>query len=445
MRLMEVKDVVRVAVIGCGTVGGATAQLLIRDQAIIQQRSGVQVQVTALVDRAFDHARSLDLPEELFTSDLDGVLDNPEIDIIIELVGGLEFARTLILKALDRGKHVVTANKALLAHYGKELFGHARSQGLSIGFEASCGGGIPVIRAITDGLIANEIDALYGILNGTCNYILTEMNRRGTTYSEALEEAQQSGLAEADPTLDVEGIDTAHKIAIMSALAFGTDVDFDAIPVEGIHKLDARDVAMGEELGYVIKLLAVAQRTAQGVLIRVHPAFISQEHPLAWVSGPFNGLSIYGHTVGHTLYYGRGAGGEATASAVASDVVAIAQGINPTIFHTTRFWPDLNTRGPIQLPPGHAEGQFYLRLTVADQPGVLAQIGSILAENNISVASLRQDATALASGRLPLIIITHSCREEDLRSAVATIDALPVTGDATTVLPIIDEHPERIG
>lgn len=428
---------------GCGTVGGATASLLVNDRDIITRRSGVAVELRAIVDRNFDHARALGLPEELYTSDLDTVLADQDIDIIIELVGGLDFARTLILRALDARKHVVTANKALLAHHGPELFRYARERGLTIGFEASCGGGIPVIRAITDGLLANEIDAIYGVVNGTCNFILTEMIRDGRTYHEALSEAQRIGLAEADPSLDVEGKDSAHKIAIMAALAFGTNVDFPAIPVAGVDHLDARDVTLGSELGYVVKLLAVAQRLRDGVMLQVHPAFIPAEHPLAWVSGPFNAVSIYGHTVGHTLYYGRGAGGEATASAVASDVLGIALGTLPALFTHTGFWPDRNTGEP-QLPPGHAVARFYLRIMVEDRPGVLARIGSVLAERDISVATLRQNEQASGSERIPLVIITHVCREEDLRAAVDAIDNLEITGDATVVLPIIDEHPERI-
>ncbi len=438
------KETIRVALVGCGTVGGATAELLLRDREIIARRSGVQVEVAAIVDRDFDRARALNLPEELYTSDLDAVLADPAVDLVVELVGGLEFARTLIIRALDAGKHVVTANKALLAHHGRELFGHARARGLTIGFEASCGGGIPVIRAIIDGLLANEIDAIYGVVNGTCNYILTEMIREGKSYQESLAEAQRIGLAEADPSLDVEGQDSAHKIAIMSALAFGTNVDFAAIPVEGVNNLDSRDVAFGQDLGYVVKLLALAQRVETGVLIRVHPAFISREHPLAWVSGPFNAVSIYGHTVGHTLYYGRGAGGEATASAVASDVIAIALGTMPALFSHTGYWPDLNTGDP-QLPPGEAVSRFYLRIMVADRPGVLARIGRILADHDISVASLRQNEQALGSERIPLVITTHTCQEQQLRTAVTLIDGLDTTGEATVVLPIIEEHPERIG
>lgn len=446
MRAMKRTHPLRAALVGCGTVGGATAALLVRDRNQIAERSGIDINLVAIVDRDFTVARSLELPEDRFTSDIDEVLSQGNIDVVIETVGGLDFARTLIMKALDGGAHVVTANKALLAHHGKELFAYARERGLTIGFEASCGGGIPIIRAITDGLIVNHIDALYGIVNGTSNYILTEMIQKGQSYQEALSAAQAIGLAEADPSLDVQGIDSAHKIAIMAALAFGSDVDFDAVSVKGIDSLDEQDVTFGREMGYVVKLLAVAYRLENGIAAWVRPAFISSEHPLAWVSGPFNAVSVYGHATGHTLYYGRGAGGAPTASAVAADVVAIGSGVLPAVFAYTGYWPDRNHETAVpdsQLrSPDETSSRFYLRIMAADRPGVLATIASILGQHEIGIASLRQDEKARHNELLPIVITTHECNEAELNAACAEIDALKTTGAAVVSLPIIEEHPE---
>ena len=431
----------RAALVGCGTVGGATAQLMVRDRQLIAERSGIDLELVAVVDRNFDHARSVGLPEDLYRTDLDAVLSDTSVDVIIELVGGIDFARNLIRRALDAGKHVVTANKALLAHHGKELFAYARERGVTIGFEASCGGGIPIVRALTDGLLANHIDAIYGIVNGTSNFILTEMIHKGESYDEALAAAQHAGLAEADPSLDVNGGDSAHKIAIMTALAFGTDVDFDTIPVEGINGLDTQDVSFGRQVGYVVKLLAVAQRIDGEVAVWVRPAFIAESHPLAWVNGPFNAISVYGHATGHTLYYGRGAGGEPTASAVVSDVLGIATGVLPAIFSHTRFWPDRNEAGP-QVGLDRSSSRFYLRIMAQDRPGVLAAVSTILGTHEISIASLRQNEQAHRDELVPVVVTTHRCPEPAIRSAIAEIDALQITGERVVCLPIVEEHPE---
>ncbi len=439
---MKAHTTLRVALVGCGTVGGATAEILLHERDHLIDRSGIDIELCAIVSLTYNHARQLGLPEQLFTTDLDAVLADPDLDVVIELTGGIDFPLELIKRALDAGKHVVTANKALLAHHGPELFAYARSRGLTIGFEASSAGGIPIIRAITDGLIANHIDAIYGIVNGTCNYILTEMIEKGQTYPEALSEAQASGLAEADPSLDVQGIDSAHKLAIMTGLAFGTKVDFDAIPVTGIDALQAQDVAFGLELGYVVKLLAVAYRLNGGVTTWVRPAFISKEHPLAWVGGPFNAVSVYGHRTGHTLYYGRGAGGEPTASAVVADLVALGTGTLPATFQTTGYWPDINT-GPSQVSASQTSSRYYLRIMAQDRPGVLASVASILGANDISIASLIQNEKAITDELIPVVITTHICQEAALRKAITAIDALPQCGEESVFIPIVDEHPER--
>lgn len=437
------QKVIKVAIIGCGTVGGATAQLLISDRSLIKQRSGIEIQITHVASRRLDNARSLGLPEEILGTDIQAPLADPSVDLVVELIGGTDTARDIVLKAVNSGKHVVTANKALLAHHGEELWAAARRNGVSIGFEASCGGGIPIIRAITDGLSANHIDAIYGIVNGTSNYILTEMIEKGETYAEALAEAQHIGLAEADPTLDVAGIDSAHKIAIMSSLAFGLKVDFDRIPVGGIHTLEAIDVAYGTRLGYVVKLLAVALRVESGVSLFVRPAFVSREHPLAWVSGPFNAVSVYGHATGHTLYYGRGAGGRPTASAVVADIIGIGLGVIPAIFGYRGFFQDINTDAR-QVPVENTDGRFYLRAMVDDEPGVLAQISSILGTHGISIASVLQQAPEEnGADKVAIVITTHRCREGGLRKALKEVDSLPITDGKSTAIPIVEEHPEK--
>lgn len=439
-----------VAVIGCGTVGGGTARILYKDIKEINHRCGTTLKLKKVVDLNHDHARKLGLPEELFETDYRKALADPEIHIIVELIGGTTLAKKVSEEALAAGKHVVTANKALLAHHGPRLFGLARDKGVSIGFEASCAGGIPIVKTLLDGLSANTIESLYGIVNGTCNYILTAMTQKGQSYQEALAEAQADGLAEADPTLDVSGMDSAHKVTILSSLAFQRAVDLDPIPCQGIDQLQAADVQAGQELGFIIKLLAIAQNREEGVSLRVRPAFIPNGHPLAWVSGPFNAVSVYGRAVGHTLYYGRGAGASPTASAVVSDIISVAQGILPALFQRMTLWPDLTEKAN-QLPSSEIESRYYLRFTVQDQPGVLTTLSGALGKRNISIASVLQkdterlpENTAGGPKMVSLLITTHPCREGDVQAALKEIDAMePVTGPSVC-LDIIDEPIETI-
>jgi homoserine dehydrogenase len=431
--------------VGCGTVGAAVARLLTREQQVLSARTSCRMELKHIVDVSFANARANGLPESLYTSDYGKVLADPSISVVVELVGGLTVARDVIRGALEARKHVVTANKALLAHHGNELLALAHERGVSLGFEASCGGGIPVVAALTQGLIANRITALYGILNGTCNYILTEMTREGKSYREALAEAQAAGFAEADPTLDVSGTDTAHKLAILSALAFGERIVFDSIPISGIDTLDARDVAYGQELGFVVKLLAIAHRRRDGVNLYVRPTFISKEHPLAWVSGPFNAVSVYGHATGHTMYYGRGAGGRPTASAVIADIHAVAAGTAQPFFGSFA-WPD-RAAPARQLDLASNESRYYLRVMCEDAPGVLAQIASCLGASGISISSVLQkelpDGARPDTG-VPVVITTYRAVEGRLRDALAAIDLLPVVKAPTTWIEIVDEHAEEI-
>lgn len=443
---MKLKTKASVAIIGCGTVGGATAQLLIHDRESLLARSGVDLNLKYVVDLDLTHARELGIGEETLTEDLERVLADPEVTIVVELIGGTTVARDVTERILKTGKHVVTANKALLAHYGADLIGLARECGVSIAFEASCGGGIPIIRAFYDGLIANRIDAFYGIVNGTCNYILTSMIQTGSTYAEALQAAQEKGLAEADPTLDVSGVDTAHKLTILAALAFGRNIDFEQVPVEGIDTLEAIDVSYGQELGYVMKLLAVAQRTPDGISLRVRPSFISGDHPLAWISGPFNAVSVYGHNVGHTMYYGRGAGGSPTASAVVADIVAIASGAYNEHFKQLNIWQDESEKAE-QLPTDRLSSRYYLRVTVLDQPGVFAQLARILGDHGISISSVLQKEPPedSESEGVPVVITTHTVNEGNVRRALGEVDLLSVCVSPSVCINIIDEHEELMG
>jgi homoserine dehydrogenase len=423
-----------------GPVGSATAKLLTDDMEYINRRSGLNLSLMAIVDREPSPLEKAGLDRTLFEPDYQKVLDNPQIKIVVELVGGLTIARQFIERALKAGKHVVTANKALLAHYGKELFALAREKGVAIGFEASCGGGIPIIKAMTDSLLANRIDAFFGIVNGTCNYILTAMTEKGQSYREALGAAQKLGLAEADPTLDVNGMDSAHKLSIMGSLSFGEFVDLETLSVEGIDKLESLDIAMGQELGYVVKLLATAKRTEKGLDLFVAPSFISTEHPLARVSGPFNAISVYGHAVGHTMYYGRGAGGSPTASAVASDILALALGITGTAFESLNCWPDQTPHADL-IAREDSVNRYYIRLITADKPGVVAHVSTLLCDKGISISSMIQHES---SDPVALVITTHEAREGDISQVLDAIEALPEIHEKPVCLRIIEEHSENI-
>jgi len=432
-----------VAIVGCGTVGNASARLLLSQSDTLLERTGRKIFLKALVDVDFGRARAAGLDEGIFTEDFATVLADEEILLIIETIGGLTIARTMIEKALKAGKHVVSANKALLATYGVELFKLARKNGVCIGFEASCAGGIPIVRALADGLLANNNEAVYGIINGTANFILTEMVQNARTYIDALKQAQKDGIAEADPKLDVSGIDSAHKLTLLGSLAFGAKISLDKIPVEGIDELDSFDVSAGLELGYVPKLLAIACRTDKGLELAVRPAFLSQSHPLARVSGVFNAISVYSSDVGHTMYYGRGAGGKATASAVVSDVISIALGTWQLLFSNLNIWPD---RGKITqvASSGESTHRQYLRFLIEDKSGVVAEITTALASRGIGVKVfvLREDRRP--SNFVPIVIITYEARERDIKKAFESIIAMPSVDRDAARIPILDERIESV-
>jgi len=433
----------KVGLIGCGTVGQSVVNLIRAEGAEIEKRTGIRLEIARVADKDPRQAAKAGVPTDRFTTDAADVIQDKSIAAVVELVGGVGIAKDFVLQALRAGKDVVTANKALLSKYGKEIYRAAREAGRCIAFEASCGGGIPLILPLRCGLAANRITAIYGILNGTCNYILSEMTSKGKSYADALKEAQQAGYAELDPTLDVSGGDTAHKLTILASLAFGADVELDKLHVEGIDKLDAADIAAGKELGYVCKLLGIAHRSDSGLSLRVHPSFVHHQHPLAVASGSFNAVSIYGNWVGHTLFYGRGAGGKPTASAVVADLIDIASGNARRTFEQFRLLNDV-TEAPVYVPMDELQTRYYVRLMAADKPGVMAQIAQIFGDRGISLRAVTQHESAGPStdGVVPIVVMTHLAREAKMRAALREIEKLEVVRAAPVMIRVVEEHEE---
>jgi homoserine dehydrogenase len=437
---------ISVGLIGYGTVGQGVAAVLERNRATITERLGCEVRLKTIVEKFMDRKFDVPVPADAtMVSDVQALIEDKEITVAIELVGGTTFAKDLVIKLLNSGKHVVTANKALLAHYGQELFALARKNGVSIGFEASCAGGIPVIEAIRRGLAANDINAIYGIVNGTCNYILTAMTREHKSYAVALKEAQVAGFAEADPTLDVNGTDSAHKLAILSSLCFAQAVPFESISIEGIDTVSVTDLNTAAELGYVMKLLAIGVKDGDGVSVRVHPAFIRTTHPLAWVSGSFNAVCVYGNAVGHTMFYGRGAGRMPTASAVVADVMDIALGNAVRTFAQVKVLPDVTPTATMK-PIDSIVGRYYLRLMVSDRPGVVAAFAEVFGKHGISLSAVLQregcEKTATGESIVPVVVLTHEAQEGNVRRAIDEIAALGITSERPACIRVIDEHAE---
>lgn len=430
------------AMLGYGTVGKGVERILREQADLLATRTGARFDLRHLVVR--DPAKHRGGPVAP-TTDAAAAVDDPAVQVVIELIGGVEAAFELITRALRLGKHVITANKSLLAARGPELFATARKHGACLAFEASCGGGIPIVRALQDGLLANRIDALVGIVNGTCNVILTRMTRQGWTYAQALAEAQTLGFAEADPTMDVSGRDAAQKLAILAGLAFGMRVDESHVHCEGIDRLQPIDIRFADELGYVIKLLAIAERSAgegneQRLFVRVHPTLVHQRDVLADVSGSFNAISVYGHALGHALFYGRGAGSMPTASAVVSDLLSVATGAAPAAFAALRIFPD--TAPPAQVRPvAELRSRYYLRAMARDVPGTIAQISAALGRHGISISSIHQ-READGGPFVPIVITTHLAVEGAVTAALAEIDALDCTQPPAVRLRIIDQPKE---
>jgi len=429
---------IQVGLLGIGVVGSGTFNVLKRNQQEIQRRAGRGIEITMVADLDEARARAVVGPDVQVVNDAREIIANPDIDIVIELIGGYGIAKTLVLEAIAAGKHVVTANKALLAVHGTEIFAAASAKGVMVAFEAAVAGGIPIIKALREGLTANRIEWIAGIINGTTNFILSEMRSKGLDFAVVLKEAQRLGYAEADPTFDIEGIDAAHKATIMSAIAFGIPVQFDKAYVEGITKLSSQDIKYAEQLGYRIKLLGIAKRRPEGIELRVHPSLVPSKRLIANVEGAMNAVMVQGDAVGTTLYYGKGAGSEPTASAVIADLVDITRLHTADSMHRVphlAFQPDAMSDTPI-LPMADVVTSYYLRLRVADQAGVLAKVTGILAESGISIdAVLQREADEVGGAdatQTDLIILTHDCVEAKMNTALAAMQALPTVLEPIT-------------
>lgn len=427
------KESVNVGIIGFGTVGTGTARILLENAEVIAKRAGFPVVLKKIADRDTTRDRGIVLPEGILTASADDVLNDPDIDVVVELVGGIHPAKDFLLKAIANGKHVVTANKALLATEGADIFAAADQKGVDVGFEAAVAGGIPIIKVLREGLIANNMVAIYGIINGTSNYILTKMTTEKAEFADVLKEAQALGYAEADPTFDIEGIDTAHKLTILASLAYGIPLSFDAVYKEGITKITAEDIAFASELGYKIKLLAITKAVDGQVELRVHPTMVPNDYMISKIDGVFNAVYVEGDAVGATLYYGRGAGDMPTGSAVVADIVDSAR----TIMHGGKRVSGISQSGSSYTirQMGDVESMYYFRFSALDQPGTLSKISGILGKYRISIASVIQKGRS-ASSSVPLVVLTHTATERDVVSAIAEIDALPVVAEKTLVLRV---------
>ena len=418
---------IHVGLLGVGTVGGGTYTVLKRNHEEIARRAGRDIVITMIADKDLEKARKLADPGVTVTDNAHEIATHPDIDIVVELIGGQTIAKDLILEAIAHGKHVVTANKALLANHGTEIFAVARAKGAIVAFEAAVAGGIPIIKALREGLTANRITWIAGIINGTANFILSEMREKGLPFAEVLQQAQKLGYAEADPTYDIEGIDAAHKITLMSAIAFGIPVQFSKAYTEGITKLTGEDIRYAEELGYRIKLLGVTKRVEKGIELRVHPALIPVRRLIANVEGVMNAVVVKGDAVGATLYYGAGAGAEPTASAVIADLVDVTRLQTADPMHrvpTLSFQPDLLSDTPI-IAMDDVETSYYLRLQVVDKPGVMADITRIVADYNISISAMIQKEAGNAAEQVSIIMLTHKTVEKNINAAIARIESLP--------------------
>ncbi|MDP3166441.1 MAG: homoserine dehydrogenase [Hydrogenophaga sp.] len=436
---------IQVGLLGIGTVGSGTFNVLQRNQEEIRRRAGRGIEITMVADLDTARAQSIVGPNVTVVNDARAVIANPDIDIVIELIGGYGIAKALVLEAIAAGKHVVTANKALLAVHGTEIFAAASAKGVMVAFEAAVAGGIPIIKALREGLTANSIQWIAGIINGTTNFILSEMRDKGLDFAVVLKEAQRLGYAETDPTFDIEGVDAAHKVTLMSAIAFGIPVQFDKAYVEGITQLGATDIKYAEQLGYRIKLLGITKRTAQGIELRVHPSLVPAKRLIANVEGAMNAVVVQGDAVGTTLYYGKGAGSEPTASAVIADLVDITRLHTADPHHRVphlAFQPDAMSDLSV-LPMSEVVTSYYLRLRVADEAGVLAQVTGLLANAGISIDAVLQREADEVSGEggtsTDLIILTHDTREGTMNDALAQLQKLP-----TVLAPIVRIRKEEL-
>ena len=426
-----------VGIIGFGTVGTGTAKVLLDKAALIRRHVGVPIELIRIADLDITRDRGLSLPPGILTTDMKQVLNDPAVDIVIELIGGYDIAKRVILEAIAAGKHVITANKALLALHGEEIFEAASRKGVDVGFEASVGGGIPVIRALTEGLVGNTLQSIYGIINGTSNYILSRMTHDGHGFEAVLKDAQQAGYAEANPAFDVEGIDSAHKLAILVNLAYGTPVNFKEIYTEGITHITPTDIAYAKQFGFTIKLLGIAKLVDGEVEARVHPTMLPSRSPLAQVEGVYNAIQLVGDAVGDVVFYGRGAGSMPTGSAVVSDVIAIGRNLlKGAVGRVPPASFQQDQRRPLRMKPmEEISSLYYLRFMVVDRPGVLAQIAGELGRCGISISSMLQQGRR-EEQTVPVVIKTHMAQERDIQTALCEINRKPFVSEPATLIRV---------
>jgi homoserine dehydrogenase len=429
---------VKVGLVGFGTVGAGVAKILLNNADSIETKMGLRLELAKVVDIDTKSPRPVKLPEGVLTDDLNTLLSDNSIEIGVELVGGTGAAKDIQLKLLRAGKDVVTANKALLAEHGAELYAAAHANNRCIAFEASCAAGVPIVSALRTGLAANNIEAMYGIVNGTCNYILTNMASKGRDFEAALKEAQQKGYAEADPTLDINGGDSAHKLAILASIAFGYEIKLEDVYVEGIDSIPADDLRFGSEMGYKLKLLAIGKRETNGkVSLRVHPSFIAEDHELATVDGSFNAVSVFGSAVGQVMFYGRGAGMMPTASAVVADIIDVALGNSARTFKHLSLKPRPEVE-PLIEKIENIISRFYIRFMAKDQPGVFAQVGKILADNQVSISGVLQHEGRGEENTVPLVIATHPTRQAKIDACLNGLRKLDTVINEPVCIRIVD-------
>jgi homoserine dehydrogenase len=430
--------IVKIGLVGFGTVGSGVAKLILEDGDRIAAKTGIRLQLACVVDIDTESARPVKLPDGVLTDDLNRLLGDKTIEIGVEMIGGTDVAKEVQLKMLEAGKDVVTANKALLAEHGNELYRAARRSGRCIAFEASCAGGVPIISAIRTGLTANNIRAMYGIVNGTCNYILSNMTASDEDFAVALAQAQEKGYAEADPALDISGVDSAHKLAILASIAFGCEITLGDIFVEGIEAISRDDIRYGGEMGYCLKLLAIGQMDERGrVSLRVHPSFIAKDSALARVGGPFNAVSIFGSAVGQVMFYGRGAGMMPTASAVVADIIDVAIGNSGTTFRHVHLRPRSEVE-PLIEKIDDCKSRFYIRVMAKDEPGVVASYGEVLRDHQISISGALQHEGSGPDNTVPVVITTHTTRQRNITGALNDLEGLDVFSGKPVCIRIVD-------
>jgi homoserine dehydrogenase len=425
---------INVGIIGFGIVGSGTAKVLLENKDVLRERLGFEINLKKIADLDIKTDRGVKIPAGVLTTDVNDIFNDQDIQIVVELIGGIRPAKDFILKAIHKGKHVVTANKALLATEGTDIFAAARQAGVEVGFEAAVAGAIPIIKVMKEGLVANRIKAVYGIINGTSNYILTKMTDENVEFADALKEAQALGYAEADPTFDIEGIDTAHKLTILATLAYGIPLSYKSLHIEGISKISSQDIGFASELGYKVKLLAIAKEAEGEIELRVHPTMLPKDYLIAKVDGPFNAIYVDGDATGSTLYYGRGAGSVPTGSAVVSDIADIARNIQKNAVGRVPTIPPVLKETRIKNIDA-VVSRYYFRFSALDKPGVLSKISGILGSYNISIASVIQKGRKLGEA-VPLVVLSHEAKEKDVRQALEEIDKLPVVMGKTMVIRV---------